>query len=140
MEGTELIEIISQELNKYPHITYYCSTLAKLTIKRNSIEGFDIILETGVRENTLYFDSFHFHYENNDRETEELFNQIVMAIFGYIRIKVFSKKGHEYKWQLQKLDEEGNWYDDATMSIINLDVFSETEVTYLRNTPPSAES
>ncbi|MFZ5376299.1 MAG: hypothetical protein ACOZAN_01360, partial [Patescibacteria group bacterium] len=55
--------------------------------------------------------------------------------FGYLssRIKEYSKKNKAYKWTLQMQDRDGNWYDNGTMGLLNLNFWTKTEIKYLQN-------
>ena len=129
----QIIDDIIAELSKYPNLRYERKNDHELKIFRNNANGFDIFLETWVREHTLHLGSFHWHFDNNAQETEEMMEQLLRALLGLIRIKEFSKKGEAYKWTLQIQDVDGNWIDDGTMSTMNFDFWNKSEIRYLQN-------
>ncbi|WP_312791400.1 hypothetical protein [Sphingobacterium sp.] len=87
-----VIDLIIDGLTKHSEISYRRPNANELEIFGTPTHGFDITLYIGIRENMLLFDQFHWHYDNTEEEINEMLNQITYALFGYIRIKEFSKK------------------------------------------------
>lgn len=127
-----VIDLIIDELTKHSEISYRRPNANELEIFGTPTHGFDITLHIGIRENMLLFDQFHWHYDNTEEEINEMLNQITYALFGYIRIKEFSKNKHPYKWILQVQDQEGNWCDDQTMGKISK-FFGKPDIRYFQN-------
>lgn len=133
MTNQNIIDIVVAELTKYPIVKFQKKNSHELIIYSNDKYGFDIVLQTDIRENTLYFGSFHWHYENTEEEIDEMLNQLVFALIGLVRIKEFSKNGIAYKWTLQVKDSEGNWRDNGTMQTINLKFWITSHISYRQN-------
>lgn len=134
MTGQDIIDNVIEELTKYPVVKFQKRNNDELKIFRNDEYGFDITLQTNVRENTLHFGSFHWHYENSEEEIDEMLSQLIFALVGLVRIKEFSKNGTAYKWTLQVKDSAGNWHNNGTMQTINLKFWITTDISYLQNT------
>ncbi len=104
-----------------------------LTIHCKKEHGFDMVLETDFGENTLYFNDFHWHFDNSEPEIEEMLNLLLSGLTGTARIKVFSKKGAAYKWTLETQDNDGQWNAQDTMSVMSPGIWHKTEIYYLQN-------
>lgn len=133
MTDHNIIDIVVAELTKYPSVKFQKGKNDELKIYRNDEYGIDIILQTDVRENTLHFGSFHWHYENTEEEIDEMLSQLIFALVGLVRIQEFSKNGIAYKWTLQIKDSDGNWHDNGTMQTINLKFWTTPDISYLQN-------
>ena len=62
-----------------------------------------------------------------------MLDQLIFGLTGAARLKEFSKSGKAFKWTLQIEDREGNWYDNGTVGLFNLNFWTKTEVTYFQN-------
>jgi hypothetical protein len=133
MADQNIIDKVVEKLNKYPDIKFEKRNDSELEIYRRDDKGFDILLQTGHRENTLHFGTFHWHFDNNDEETTEMLNQFVFGLTGVARLKEFSINGKAYKWTLQIQDSNGNWLDNGTMRLMNLNFWAKADVKYLQN-------
>ena len=127
-----VIDLIIDGLTKHSELSYRRPNANELKIFGTPIQGFDITLYIGIRENMLIFDQFHWHYDNTEEEIDEMLNKITYALFGYIRIKEFFNNKQPYKWVLQVQDQKGNWYDDQTMGKINT-FLGKPDNRYLQN-------
>lgn len=134
MTTNKIILTITEKLAKYPNINFKIVNKDELNIYKENENGFDICIQTADRENTIYFDNFHWHFENNVKETNEMLDQLVFALAGVSRIKEQSRNGKAFKWTLQIQDNENNWHDNGTMGIMNFNFFSKTEIKYYQNT------
>ncbi|MDN4167104.1 hypothetical protein QWY31_16455 [Cytophagales bacterium LB-30] len=110
MTEQNIIDTVVEKLNKYPDIKFDKKNDSELEIYSRDDKGFDILLQTDQRENTLHFRTFHWHYDNTEEETNEMLNQLVFGLTGIARLKEFSKNGKAYKWTLQIQDREGTWF------------------------------
>jgi hypothetical protein len=133
MNDQGIIEIVFGKLNKYPDIKFQKNSDKELEIYSRDKSGFDILIQVDQRENTLHFGTFHWHFDNNEEETNDMLNQLVFGLTGIARIKEYSKKNKAYKWTLQIQDKEGNWFDNGTMGLLNLKFWTKTEINYLQN-------
>lgn len=133
MNNQRIIETIIEKLKKYPDIKFQKNNDDELEIYCRDKSGFDILIQIDQKGNTLHFGSFHWHFENNEEETNDMLNQLVFGLTGIVRIKEFSKKNKAYKWTLQMQDREGNWYDNGTMGLFNINFWTKTKIKYLQN-------
>ena len=128
-----IIDTVIEKLKKYPDIKYYKKNDSELEIFCRDEKGFDILLQVNQRENTLHFETFHLHFNNNEDETNEMLNQLVFGLTGITRLKKFSKNGKAYKWTLQTQDKDGNWFDNGTMGLMSLNFWTKADIKYLQN-------
>ena len=133
MTEQNIIDTVKEVLNKYPDVKFEEKNDTELEIFCHDDNGFDILLQTDQRENTLHFGSFHWHFDNNNEETTEMLNQLIFGLTGVARLKEFSKGGKAYKWTLQIQDREGNWFDNGTMGLMNFNFWTKPEIRYLQN-------
>ncbi|MBP9068391.1 MAG: hypothetical protein KBG47_02715 [Bacteroidia bacterium] len=133
MTEQNIIDFVVEKLIKYPDIKYDKKSDSELEIFCRDEQGFDILLQLDQRENTLHFGTFHWHFDNNEEETDEMLNQLVFGLTGIARLKELSKNGKAYKWTLQIQDREGNWFDNGTMGRMNFNFWTKTDIKYLQN-------
>jgi hypothetical protein len=133
MTKNNIVTIIVEKLKKYTDIKFDKKNDSELKIFCSVDKGFDILLQTDQRENTLHFGTFHWHFENTDEETNEMLNQLVLGLTGIVRLKEFSKNGKAYKWTLQIQDRDGNWFDKETMGLLNFNFWTKKDVKFLKN-------
>ena len=133
MTEREIVDQLVEVLSKYSHIKFERRHDNELEIFCNDKNGFDILLQTDQRENTLSFGTLHWHFDNTEERTNEMFDQLIFCLTGIARVKEFSKNGIAYKWTLQFQDNEGNWLDSGTMGRINFNFWTKYEVRYLSN-------
>lgn len=133
MTVNKIISTITENLIKYPNIKFEIANDDELNIFKENNDGFDICIQTADRENTMYFDKFHWHYDNNEEETNEMLDQLIFALAGISRIKEISRNGKAFKWTLQIQDKENIWHDNGTMGIMNFNFFSKAEIKYYQN-------
>ncbi len=133
MTEQNIIDTVIEKLKKYPDTKFYRKNDSELEILCRDNKGFDILLQTDQRENTLYFGTFHRHFDHTDEETNEMLNQLFFGLTGIARLKEFSKNGKAYKWTLQIQDKDGSWFDNGTMGIMNFNFWSRADIKYLQN-------
>jgi hypothetical protein len=133
MATKSIIDTIVEKLNKYPDIKYDKINDNELEIFSRNKNGFDILIQTDPRENTLHFGTFHSHFENNEQETNEMLNQLVFGLTGIARLKEYSKNGKAYKWTIQIQDKDGNWFSNGTMGVKNFNFWKKADINYLQN-------
>jgi hypothetical protein len=85
---------------------------------------FDVTLDVGTDEYILHFDGYEIasftEYEQpltleNDIP-ERLYDELVAAFSGKIKIKVTTKKQHPYKWALYAQQKSGEWELRGTLT------------------------
>ncbi|MBS7565757.1 hypothetical protein KHS38_15215 [Mucilaginibacter sp. Bleaf8] len=130
-EDVSLIDAIKMTLRHYPELVIENQEAYELVIRTNIENGFAIGLVTSDREYTLYFDDYHMHYDIGDEE--EILQLIVHALTGMLRLEVYSKYGHDYKWILQQKDTNQDWQNKGTTAILNLRFWIKPETRYLQN-------
>src|SRR5690554_7134099 len=133
MKEQNIIDFVVEKLIKYPDIKYDKKSDSELEIFCRDEQGFDILLQLDQRENTLHFGTFHWHFDNNEEEIDEMLNQLVFGLTGIARLKELSKNGKAYKWTLQIQDRDGNWFDNGTMGLMNFNFWTKTGIKYLQN-------
>ena len=133
MKEQMIIDLVVEKLIKYPEIKFERKNDNELGIFSNDTNGFDILLQTDNKENTLHFGTFHWHFENTEEEINEMLNQLVFGLTGIARIKEYSKNGKSYKWIIQIQDRDGIWHDNGKMGIFNFNIFTKAEFKYLQN-------
>lgn len=131
-EPNELIDTVINVLQQYDY-EFTRKSETELKVHRKGEHGFDIVLETSYRENTLYFEGFHWHFGNLDWEIEEMLDLLLAGLTGAAKIKVFSKKGTACKWELEIEDNDGQWKSHGTVSLMRMDFWNEAKITYLQN-------
>ncbi|WP_028980147.1 hypothetical protein [Sporocytophaga myxococcoides] len=133
MTELSIIESIIEKLSINPEIKFERRNNSELEIFNKDKNGFNILLQLAQREHTLHFGTFHWHYDNNEEEIGEMMTHLVFGLTGIARVKEFSKNGKSYKWTLQVVDRDGNWYDNGTMAFMNLNFWTKAEIKYLQN-------
>ncbi len=133
MEPKQIIDMVVNVLDQYGYSHTTRKGELTLTVHRKNEHGFDIVLEIGFRENTLYFNDFHWHFDNSEKEIEDMLDLLLSGLTGTARIKAFSKKGAAYKWTLETQDNDGQWNAQDTMSVIGPGFGNKTEIHYLQN-------
>lgn len=136
MNPSELLHIVAEKLRLHPTIRWEQRSDSEIHIFKPNPDGFDILLQVDERENTLCFKpSFHWHFDHDEQETDELLHLLGSAITGSSRLKQYSKNGKAYKWTLQIQDEAGNWPDYGTTCLLHFNFWTKPEISYLQNKP-----
>ena len=61
----DLIKNISEQFKEHcPNVEIRIETEDEMKIYCNDESGFDILIQQGDRENTIYFGAWHFHFNN----------------------------------------------------------------------------
>ena len=126
----EKIKSILQE--KCPQVKYDLENDNQINILCSDEDGFDIVVVSDEKENTIYLGSFHFHFENNEEGIDGLLNCLGFGMCKEGRIKAFLKNGKEYKWSFETLDD-GKWHSVGSMGLINLQFWKKIENKYYQN-------
>ncbi len=130
-----LIENITENLKKrHSNVNFIVDNENGITIEPNNQNGFKIYIQEGERENTLHFNSWHFHFENNNDGKNELLDYLILGMSKSGRLKTYLRKGNEFKWTFETLNiEDGKWYPSGTTGLINLKLWQKTEIKYFQN-------
>ena len=130
-----LIKKISENLTeRHPYIDFKIKDDNSLLIESKSSNGFKILIQQSERENTIHFNSWHFHFENTKDGKNELIDYIIFGMSKHGRLKTYSRNGKEYKWTFETLNEnDGNWYSAGTTGLINLNFWQKSEIKYYQN-------
>ncbi len=134
MTYDQIIPYIIDKLKKYPDIKFEQTDNSTLLIHPRNENGFSLTLLTADQENTLYFgEAYHSHFENSEEQQNDLLDNIVFGLTGLARLKVWTKNKKPYKWSVEVKDEHGNWLDNGTTGLININFWTKSEFYYLQN-------
>jgi len=67
-----IIDVITEKLAEYPEVNFTKRNEAELEIYPRDERGFPIYIQLDPRENTLYFGSFHWHFDTTREGTNDL--------------------------------------------------------------------
>ncbi len=131
----DLIENIVENLKeRHPNVIFEIDNKNGLTIEPNNESGFKIYIQEEERENTIHFNSWHLHFENNKDGKNELLDYLIFGMSKSGRLKAYLRKGKEFKWTFETLNkEDGKWYPSGTTGLINLKLWQKTEIKYFQN-------
>ena len=90
--------------------------------------GFDVLLIEGERENTVYCEGWHDHFES----TKETVGCFLWSLTPRYRLRVIRLGGRPFCWTLQSLDE-GVWASHGTTALIFVPFWRKWEIVYLQN-------
>ena len=134
MTHDQIVPFLIDVLKKYPDIKFDQKGNSELIIHPRNDQGFGVVVLTNDRENTLYFgDAYYWHFDNSDTEQTEMLDQIIFGLTGIARIKVWTKNKKAYKYTLELQNQKGNWSDNRTTGLINLNFWTQPEFHYLQN-------
>lgn len=107
-----VISRIKEKLQKYPHVTY-TTTEGHLEIPAQSPTGFSVWIHEGPDGCTVGFDGWHEEFTDAD----EALNCFAFGLSTACRLRVFSREGTDYMWQvLHKVD--GQWVADSETGLV----------------------
>lgn len=131
----ELIERISKNLKEsYPEIEFRVENSEELTILPKDENGFEIFIQEDVREHTIHFGTWHFHFDNDADGKNELLDYLTFGMSRFGRLKAYLRNGKEYKWTFETLAEDGvSWESAGTMGLVNLNFIAKKEIKYYQN-------
>ncbi|MCO7222721.1 hypothetical protein [Pleionea sp. CnH1-48] len=123
------IEEIKSKLKKYPNVKFE-EKENYICVIPDSENGFDVWFREDEREYTIGFSSWHEHFDKN--ELKDALNCFVWGLSDACRLKVYLRRGKEYKWQVQSL-EDGVWVTFSTTSLFNFSFWRRKTVKYKTN-------
>lgn len=62
-----------------------------------------------------------------------MLNCLCSGMTTLCRLKVYSRNGQEYKWDLETLTDDHNWTLVETFGLFNLKFWHKTNIKYLQN-------
>jgi hypothetical protein len=123
------IEEIKSKLLKYPELVYEEKD-GYICVLPSSEKGFDVWFTEDDREYTVGFSSWHDHFDKD--EQEDALNCFAWGLSDSCRLQVSSRKGREYKWTVQSL-EEGDWETYSTTALFDFSFWRKKSITYKAN-------
>lgn len=131
----DLIEKIAENLTeRHPNIEFKIKEKNELIIEPKSDNGFKILIEQADSENTIYFNSWHFQFENTKDGKNELIDYLILGMSKEGRLQTYLRNGKEYKWTFETQNEEDkNWYSIGTTGLINLKFWQKPKIKYYQN-------
>lgn len=132
-DDNDIIEFITEKLNNYPEILYNSDIKNQLSIFTNHDDGFDIVLYSDENESILHLDGFHHHFAHTDHDIHTMIHLIFHALTGKVKLEIFCKADKPYKFNLQALNNQGEWYVYKTMKLKLYKFWQKTSTKHLQN-------
>ena len=131
----DLISNITVNLTeRHPQVLFSIEKENELTIKAKNEDGFEILIQQSNRENTIHFNSWHFHFENTQDGKNELIDYLIFGLSKLGRLKTYIRGDKEYKWTFETFNEEDkNWYEAGTTGLFKLNFWQKPEIKYHQN-------
>ena len=123
------INEIKHKLEKYSELTVVTDKYS-ITVKNESLNGFDVSFYDDKFEYTVCFDGWHEHFEKNDYVNA--INCFAFGLSDKCRIKVLSRGGVDYKWVVQSY-ENGKWINDSVTGLLWYKFWHKIEIRFLQN-------
>jgi len=95
-----IIEIVRQCLSSFPQLRYEFEEENYLTVYSNTAVC-NIYIKFLEREQTLFFEKWHWHFENNEREHCAFIETLTSIISNRAKVKVFKRFGKPYRWDME---------------------------------------
>lgn len=134
MNNQEIIDYIISLLTRHTTFKFEKDGDNLMIYAHDEEIGLDILLMTEENENTLYLgEFFHWHFNLNEEDTNQMIDWIIYGLTGYARVKEFSKRGKPYKGILQIRDKNDVWQDKETMRLSNFYFWIKPTIKYHQN-------
>ncbi|MCH2231787.1 MAG: hypothetical protein MK105_15745 [Crocinitomicaceae bacterium] len=118
----------------YPEIIYNIENGVELSIDKTAQNGFDVRVIDASSESIIYFNQWHWHFDNNSNDVDQLYLIFGYALSKHGRLKAFIKGGKEYKWNFETLNSlDGEWTVFGTTGTVNLKFWLEPTVKIYQN-------
>lgn len=128
-----LSHISSVLVNRFPSVSFELFD-DMLIIPAENEFGYDIKVVTGERENLLFLNNYHEHFECSDIEDEALLESFWWALTKKARLKVYSKSNREFKWVFQFFDDmDRKWQTLGAASKLTYQFWKKSEVNIYQN-------
>jgi len=95
-----IIEAVQQCLSQFPQLKYEFEEENQLTVYSNTAVC-NIYIRFWEREHTMFFEKWHWHFENNETENFVLLETLFDIISNRAKVKVFKRFGKAYRWDLE---------------------------------------
>ncbi len=132
-DDNDIIQFIAEKLDLYPEIRYNNDTKDQISIFTNYTNGFDIVLHSDELESILYLDGLHLKFAHTDHDITRLIHLTFYALTGKVKLEIFFKNDRPYKFNLQALNDNGDWYVYKTMKSIFYKFWQKTSTKHLQN-------
>jgi hypothetical protein len=134
MNKSPLLEKIRHRLNRdYPFIAVRYEGDYELHISKTADDGFDIIVEVDLNENTLVFGPWHNHFDQSEEGEKELLWILSIALSRCGRLSVTYKGKEPIRCAFETLQNDGSWDWYAEMGSVNFNPFARKKVRYFQN-------
>lgn len=141
MMQKSIIDTIKEKLQSYPQIRTEQASSNQLTIFASDENGFDIVIYSDAQNGAIYFNGFHYHFDelplDTLEDTQDALNSIArLALYGMTgqaRLKELSKTGKPFKYILQIQRDDGQWMDHGSNGRLFFKYWAKTSVRYLQN-------
>ena len=132
---SEILKRITKKvLSVCPDINITENEHYQFIIEPKNENGFGIYLDIDERENTVHFDSFHFHFDKSEEGEEDLLSYIGYALSNHSRLKIYSKGNKEFKWKFEVQEENRDkWISSGTTALLYFNPFKKTVISYRQN-------
>lgn len=118
----------------YPEIKYTVENEMQLSIKKENENGFDIRVIEGADDSVMFFNQWHWHFEHNSDDIDQLFLLFGYGLSKHGRLKAYVKGGKEYKWDFESLNSvDKKWHVFGTTGTVNLKFWMEQTVKLYQN-------
>ena len=123
------ISEIKKHLRKFPEIVIKeDSNYLSATI--DSPNGFEVWFSEDIEEYTVGFEGWHQHFDKS--EVESAIECFTFGLSDKCRLKVTSRGGKAYKWQMEAF-EGGEWVPYSTTGLLVSKFWKNATVIYLSN-------
>ncbi|POY34631.1 hypothetical protein C3K47_19275 [Solitalea longa] len=125
----QVIHDILIKLNDFPELTYEFEKNDFLTV-RSMTTARKLSIAFWEKEHTLFFEEWHWHFENNDKENQELINTIDDIITNRTRLKIFKRGEKAIAWELELPVDIENNNRPMTTGLFGFKFWGKREVEY----------
>jgi len=127
--------------SSYPHVA---TSLVKspqgveLTIPACDENGFSLFIELIDEEVVFHCEQFHEHFHNDEGlSSKDFVDHLFGIIYDYltskVRLTVVHSNNKPYRWTVE-LEENGDWVEQQTMSLILYNFFGKKSTRHYQNT------
>jgi len=96
----KIIEHVVKCLSRFPKVRYEFEKENHLTVYSNTASC-NIYIIFWEREHTMFFEKWHWHFENNDTENYALIEALYYIISNQAKVKIFKRSGKPYRWDME---------------------------------------
>lgn len=121
------ISQIKTRLKDYPQLRFE-EGRGTIEVKPESEEGFPVSFADNETEFIVSFAGWHDHFSDVD----DALKCFAFGLSNAARLKVYSRRGVEYKWVLE-YQRDGKWEEDSTTGTFSFPFWCKRKVKYLQN-------